>query len=289
MLAHQIHLASRADREWLVFIHGAGGSSDTWKYQLTSFKDQFHLLLLDLRDHGRSKNLNPEFKHYHFGIIVNDIIKVLNHCGILKANFMTLSFGSVLLQALQQRFPERINKTVMAGAVLKGDWKLKLFVHVALLFNKVLSYRQMYETFSYILMPKANHQKSRRIYRLQALRLTKEEYLKWLGLYDEFFEMLKTFFYRPLDNPCAVIVGEQDHVFFESSHNYTKRHPEAKFIPIHGSGHICNIDRHEAFNRLALDFLLNEPVSQSKPRRNQGGQYPGDQANTVHPKQTVDV
>ena len=43
------------NKEWLIFIHGAGGSIITWKYQIEAFRPFFKLLLLDLRDHGKSK------------------------------------------------------------------------------------------------------------------------------------------------------------------------------------------------------------------------------------------
>ena len=239
------------------------------KFQLETFKGQFHLLLLDLRDHGSSKKLNPVYRHYNFGVVINDVLKVLNHQGIMQAHFMTLSFGSVIVQALQNRFPYRVRKIVMAGAVLKGDWKLKAFVRVALLFNRFLSYRQMYETFSYVLMPKINHQRSRRIYRLQALKLAKEEYLKWLGIYDEFFGLLKQFFKKKQLSPCAVVMGEQDHVFVESARRYASVQRKASFIEIANAGHICNIDQPTDFNLKTLDFLLTTEKSQRTEDKSQ--------------------
>ena len=41
--------------DWLVFIHGFGGSTKMWKRQIDSFKDKFNLLILDLPGHGKSK------------------------------------------------------------------------------------------------------------------------------------------------------------------------------------------------------------------------------------------
>ena len=64
---------------WLVFVHGAGGSIRTWKFQLEYFSKNFRLLLLDLRDHGFSKNIQPEYKAYDFDIVACDIIKVIDH------------------------------------------------------------------------------------------------------------------------------------------------------------------------------------------------------------------
>ncbi|MCB0618110.1 MAG: hypothetical protein KDC41_05245, partial [Saprospiraceae bacterium] len=66
----------------------------TWKYQVEAFKPYFNLLLVDLRDHGRSKNLEPAYREYNFDIVCDDILKVIDHLGIRKAHFLSLSMGS---------------------------------------------------------------------------------------------------------------------------------------------------------------------------------------------------
>ena len=54
MLYYRIH--ERApDSEWVVFLHGAGGSSTIWYKQIRAFKEDFNVLLIDLRGHGLSK------------------------------------------------------------------------------------------------------------------------------------------------------------------------------------------------------------------------------------------
>jgi pimeloyl-ACP methyl ester carboxylesterase len=62
-------------KEWVTFIHGAGGSSAIWYQQVKSFKKEFNVLLVDLRGHGKSKKpLNEKFKRYSFDTIGDDII-----------------------------------------------------------------------------------------------------------------------------------------------------------------------------------------------------------------------
>ncbi len=48
-------------KEWITFVHGAGGSSTIWFKQIKYFSKYYNLLLLDLRGHGKSKTipLNP--------------------------------------------------------------------------------------------------------------------------------------------------------------------------------------------------------------------------------------
>jgi pimeloyl-ACP methyl ester carboxylesterase len=67
-------IVGKEDAPWLVFVHGAGGSIRTWKFQVESFSKDFRLVLIDLRDHGFSKNIQPEYKAYDFDIVACDII-----------------------------------------------------------------------------------------------------------------------------------------------------------------------------------------------------------------------
>lgn len=190
MLFYKIH-QHKEPRPWIVFIHGAGGGSAAWQYQWQAFENDFNLLAMDLRDHGKSKDIKPEYDRYNFELIANDILEVIEHLAIKKAHFITLSFGSVLIQDLSMRKPGLVDKVVMAGGIFKGNLLVKGFVHFARLLNLFLSYPQMYSLFSYILMPKERHQLSRRVYQVHAQKISNKEYLKWLGLYSTFFFNLK--------------------------------------------------------------------------------------------------
>lgn len=254
MLHYETHfLGDHA--EWIVFVHGAGGSIVTWKYQRDAFKPYFNLLLLDMRDHGRSKNLEPEYEAYNFDIVSEDILKVIDHLGIKKAHFMSLSLGSVVLQRIDAKRPELIDKMIMAGGVFKADLKIKLFVHSAKFLNNFLPYRVMYNIFSFIVLPRKNHRHSRRIFRLQSQKLAPKEYLKWVALYKEFFKLLRGFFERELNNLSLVVMGDQDHVFYKAAKRFVAHHQKASIAVIEKCGHICNIEQHDLFNKMVLDFL----------------------------------
>jgi len=253
-LHHVIHNLS-PDAEWVVFIHGAGGSMITWKYQVEAFRPYFNLLLLDLRDHGRSKDLSPEYDQYDFEIVTEDVLRLLDHLGIVKAHFLSMSLGSVILQKLDEKRPELIDKMVMAGAVFRATWKIRLFVHTAKLLSYVLPYRLMYDLFSWVVLPRRNHAFSRRLFRLQSKRLSPQEYLKWIGLYRDFFRLLHRFFNRELHKVSLVVMGAEDHVFFQAAKRFVDKHKNAHLVVFDQCGHICNIEQHELFNQTVVRWL----------------------------------
>ena len=250
---------------WIVLIHGAGGSIATWKLQWQGLSNHFNLLAIDLRDHGKSKNVTPPYASYNFEIVSNDIIDVLDHEGIDKAHFVTLSFGSVMLQALHQRRPDLIQKMVMIGGVFNANWMIKGFVHLARFFNLFLSFKSMYSTFSYLLMPRKRNQVARRVYQMQARRLAEEEYLKWLGLYSEFFMLLKKFHAQEIQNDILVLMGVDDYLFLPSARNFSKNRDQIKLRIVAGAGHICNIDKPAEVNKQITDFLNTQQDQQGIP------------------------
>lgn len=248
------------DAEWVVFVHGAGGSIVTWKYQVEAFRPFFNLLLLDLRDHGDSKNIEPAYDEYDFDIVTEDVLRVIDHLQIEKAHFMSVSLGSVVLQKLDEIRPALVDKMVMAGGVFRATFTIRLFVHSAKLLNHILPYRAIYNLFSWVVLPRRNHRQSRRIFRMQSQKLSPKEYLKWVGLYKDFFRLLKRFFQRELRNISLVVMGDQDHVFFQAAERFAKTHQQAQLVIIERCGHVCNIEQWEMFNETALDFLLGKDI-----------------------------
>lgn len=244
--------------QWLVMIHGAGGNTKTWQYQISAYQPYFKILLLDLRGHGESRGLQPDYDRYNLDLVINDILQVIDHLHIQQASFVSLSMGSFLMQHLIFKRPVLVQKCVMAGAVIIATKQIKFFTKLALNLNHVFTYKQMYRIFSKLLMPKQSHALSRRMYMIQAEKLTKKEYVRWLGLYDEFFGLLKRFSDWHIPFPTLLVMGADDYVFLPGAKRFSTLQANVSLVVIPDSGHICNIDQREIFNNVSLSFLLNE-------------------------------
>ena len=72
--------------QWVVFIHGAGGSSAIWHKQIKPFSNLYNILLVDLRGHGKSK-LKSEKKDYSFEVISRDVAEVMNSTSAFGRSF----------------------------------------------------------------------------------------------------------------------------------------------------------------------------------------------------------
>ncbi len=259
LLHHEV-IAENPDAPWLVFVHGAGGSIRTWKFQIDAFAPHFRLLLIDLRDHGHSKDILPEFPAYDFDIVAKDILVLTDHLGIEKAHFMSLSIGSVILQKIDIERPELVDRMIMAGAIFDGSKAMHWFVHSGKFLSYILPYRALYWLFSFIVLPRRNHRLSRYIFRRQSRRLTTREYMKWIELYKPFFHLIRDYVNRPVMKKGLVVMGSQDHIFFRSAKRFTELQKNMRLAVIENCGHVCSIEAPEVFNDLVLRFLQDLDV-----------------------------
>ena len=80
--------------------------------------------------------------------------------------------------------------------------------------------------------------------------------MKWLGLYQDFFSVVRSFYRRTLTEPALLVMGGQDHVFLDAATRYAKKHaPMAELAVMEDRGHLCNLEDKKGFNRIVLDWL----------------------------------
>ena len=54
-LLHYETYGLKPSADWIVMIHGAGGSTRTWYKQKEELEKNFNLIMVDLPGHGQSK------------------------------------------------------------------------------------------------------------------------------------------------------------------------------------------------------------------------------------------
>ena len=90
---------NKQSSEWILFIHGLGGSIRTWKKQLEKFSEKFNLLLVDLDGHGNSDATKQKTK-YKSEEAVKKIKDILNKENIKKVLQIVCEKFVVLSQKL---------------------------------------------------------------------------------------------------------------------------------------------------------------------------------------------
>lgn len=241
----------------MVFLHGAGGSSAIWFPQIRAFRQSYNLLLVDLRGHGKSRNLPPlrQFKNYSFSLIGDEVIEVLDEVGVESAHFVGISLGTILIRDLAERYPERIQSMVMGGAVMRINTRGQLLMRLGNLLKNLVPYLMLYRLFAFVIMPRKSNKYARSIFVNEAKKLYQKEFQRWFGLVTQVNPLLRIFRMRASEVPAIYLMGEADYMFLPAISKLAEEHSNAYLQVIPNSGHVVNIEQPVLFNSYALQFL----------------------------------
>jgi pimeloyl-ACP methyl ester carboxylesterase len=256
MLYHKC-LLHPASKEWAIFIHGAGGSSTIWYKQVKEYKKHFNVLLLDLRGHGKSRDLLKAYikEDYSFESISQDVLEVMDHLKIEKAHFIGISLGTILIRTLAEMAPGRVKSMVLGGAVTRLDLRSRFLVTTGNRLKNILPFIWLYKLFAWIMMPRKSHAESRSLFIKEARKLYKKETKRWFRLVNELNPILKYFHEKELSIPVLYLMGAEDYIFLAPVKKVIQGHKFAFLTVIQNAGHVCNVDQPDTFNRESILFI----------------------------------
>ncbi|MBQ8806065.1 MAG: alpha/beta hydrolase [Bacteroidaceae bacterium] len=249
---------------WVVFIHGMGGSTLTWKKQLDQFQQEYNLLLIDLPGHGKSQDVQGHFTHKE----VNDEIKrVLDYVGIQNADFVGMSLGTLVIMNFAVAYPTYVNSIILGGAIINVQGIYSHLMNIAEVIKEFLPKKATYRVFAEIIMPSKWHKKSRDIFFREAKKLSRPNFLAWMDYITnvskqkEIMSKLKA-----LKIPTLFVSGDHDSCFIEGIKKLSSKLSSAKLVILEKCGHVCTIERWRDFNQQALSYLQQlHPVAQPVP------------------------
>ena len=243
--------------QWVTFVHGAGGSSSIWYKQLRSFKAEYNVLVLDLRGHGKSTMelkdvVNPK---YTFDVITADIVEVIDYLKIKKSHFVGISLGTILIRNLAEKHPGRVQSMILAGAIMKLNFRSQLLIKLGVVFKSVVPYILLYKFFAFIIMPRKNHKQSRILFVREAKKLCQNEFIRWFKLTSEINPLLRCFRANDIKIPTLYMMGEEDHLFLPSVQKLAKEHLLSQVFVVAKCGHVVNVEQPLVFNTKSIQFF----------------------------------
>jgi pimeloyl-ACP methyl ester carboxylesterase len=240
--------------QWVVFIHGAGGSSAIWHKQIKPFSNLYNILLVDLRGHGKSK-LKSEKKDYSFEVISRDVAEVMKMHGIQQAHLVGVSMGSIVIKQIYNTNPELVKSMIFAGAVTKLNIKSRFLLRLGRVLNRFLPYMTLYRLFARIMMPKKNHEQSRKMFIQEAKKLMDKEFKRWFKLTARLTAYLHLLENKHYNIPQLYIMGSEDHLFLNPVLELTKENKYSTVSIVQNCGHVVNIEDADRFNSLSIEFI----------------------------------
>lgn len=108
----QLHhrVTGKEDGEALIFVHGLFGSSSNWGKIIKEFEADYKVIVVDLRNHGRSFHSSD----VSYRAQVTDVVALMDDLDILSATIIGHSMGGKVAMLLALIYPERVDRLVIA-------------------------------------------------------------------------------------------------------------------------------------------------------------------------------
>jgi pimeloyl-ACP methyl ester carboxylesterase len=239
--------------DWMILVHGFGGSARTWKKQIRFFSEHYNLLVLEMHKLQSNDELDLDE-------ICRLIKNTMDHYGIEKAHILSFSFSSLICLRFAILYPGKVKSLIMGGGILTFNLKTKLLLYIAITFKRAANYIILYKFFAYVIMPKKKHKRSRSIFVNEAKKLGHDEFCKWLDVIPQTLKSLT--WLDELDDKINVLYvsGSEDYLFLKDTQKYSKRIKNSLVEVIDDCGHVCSIEGHDKFNNIVFRYLESNKV-----------------------------
>ncbi|MFV1987426.1 MAG: alpha/beta fold hydrolase [Gemmatimonadota bacterium] len=250
--------------EPLVWIPGADGPKETFVYQLPHFAARYRVISADLR-----VDIRPE---HDFDRLVDDVRELLDSLGVDRCVLIGQSLGSAIALRFAVRFPERLHGLVLANPIYKVSHEHVGLNRTSLVplaqattrylptaLSRVVA-RLVWSPLAVWIYDDAPGSESLIEYALNAGSRTtppavsndRVALLKGHDLTEELWQV---------HAPTLVVKGPHD-VYCPVSWalEIADSLPNARYVPIPGTGHCSHISRPGAFNQV-LDSWLDEVLA----------------------------
>lgn len=254
MLHYKTYINSKFDN-WVVMIHGAGGSIEVWFRQVADYARHFNLLLVDLAGHGGSAN-ESFGRGFNFSKAAEQVMEVVNHLKIKKGHFIGLSLGSIVVRIIAKHNPQHVSSMVLAGAVTKLNAKVRTMLTLATTFKRLIPYSLIKRVIAKCIIPQEKYQRSKRLFLNNARKVSFDSFLNWLKLGDGIGKYIKELFNECIPIPTLYLMGEDDKLFLPQVQQTVRNSGEhVSLVVVPDAGHVCNIDNKQFFNQYSLEFM----------------------------------
>ncbi|MFW1677503.1 alpha/beta fold hydrolase [Pontibacter sp. JAM-7] len=105
----QLNFQTQGEGPALIIMHGLFGSLGNWAGIARQLATEFHVISVDLRNHGRS----PHDNLMNYSLMANDIVKLMNQLGLDKAHILGHSMGGKVAMELAMNHADYVNKLIV--------------------------------------------------------------------------------------------------------------------------------------------------------------------------------
>ena len=228
----------------LIFIHGSGGNSTTWKNQLNLDID-YDIVALDLPSHDKSDHFSDLSLNLYVDV-VHQLINSLNYKSVILSGH---SLGGAIILQYYFTYPKEVSGLILC------DTGGKLRVAPFILNSLKNNYRQFLDSLPAGAFYRATSKETIEQYIQEASKISAGVTYTDFKICDGFDVLSKL---NTIEIPCLIIVGKQDKLtpvkYSEFSHDKIKN---SELHIINKAGHMVMLEKPNEVNQAIENFISN--------------------------------
>lgn len=232
--------------EPLILLHGWTQSSTFWSDYIPTYAQHFKVYALDLRGHGRTSQVTPDFT---IEKTAKDVLALLDHLKLKNVKAIGLSYGGLTLLELASSNPEKIESMILIGASHRYNGGEN---------------NESSSSFSYENLPSLFFEELKEIHHhgeSQIKALFDQNLNYQINLEDEEVKAIKS--------NCLIVHGDRDEILdVDMAFALYKVLPNSELWIVPNTGHIAITGPNlENFLRTSVQFLTRKEMEKQIPTR----------------------
>lgn len=239
----------------VVLIHGYPFNRSLWNEQVAALSGSCRVIAPDLRGFGESDSSNETAT---MNRMAQDVAALLDHLGVPRATFGSLSMGGYVTLAFYKQFASRVRALILADTRATPD-TAEAKQNRAQQAEKALAEGMAGiadAMLPKLLTPETVSKRPEIVKRVRDMMLkTKPEgaaaALRGMAERDDQTSLLSK-----ITVPTLILVGAEDAITPVShSEKMNELIAGSRLVVLENAGHVSNLERTEKFNEAVLDFL----------------------------------
>lgn len=251
----RLYYTERGAGDPLLFVHGLGSSSRDWAAQVDSFAEQYRVLRLDLRGHGRSERGDGPYTIAQFA---RDVAVFLRRRNAVPGHVVGLSMGGMVALELAASAPRLARSLVVVNSVADTrlhSWHDVWFYVSRRLTVQLLGMRRVGQLLARKLFVKPSQQTLRRKFVRRWAQNDKQAYLWSI---DAIMRWSVADRLDRIDVPTLFVSSDEDYTPVSVKEQIVERMPNAELAVVEDARHALPVERPDDFNSIVGAFLARE-------------------------------
>jgi pimeloyl-ACP methyl ester carboxylesterase len=252
VFGQKIHYVEAGSGPTLILLHGLGGSTQVWQFNIAPLAEKYHVIVPDQIGFGKS---DKPLVNYRIRTYVDFLDQFCKELKIERATLIGNSMGGWIATMFTAAFPDRVDKLVLvdaAGYAPPKDLDTRTFFGLnpttregmKILAGKVF-YNKAFLTDAAIDQAIAARLAAGDGYTINSIT---ESIIRGEDFLDDIAKTVK--------RPTLIVWGRQDGlVSLAEGERFNKDIAGSKMVVIDQCGHVPNVEKPGEFNAAVLKFL----------------------------------